>query len=114
SVGRQRHARLEVAAPGPMAPCTLPVEEGGALLALPGGHVVQGRAARDRSAFRTRSCSMPHRIHARPLVLAIFGIVWTALPQSARGQETTRPHIVHIVADDLGWRDVGFHGSPDV
>lgn len=22
-----------------------------------------------------------------------------------------RPHIVHIVADDLGWKDVGYHGS---
>jgi arylsulfatase A-like enzyme len=29
-------------------------------------------------------------------------------------QEPPRPHIVHIVADDLGWRDVGFHGSPDI
>jgi arylsulfatase A-like enzyme len=24
---------------------------------------------------------------------------------------SARPHIVHIVADDLGWKDVGFHGS---
>src|SRR5689334_10775287 len=22
-----------------------------------------------------------------------------------------RPHIVYVVADDLGWKDVGFHGS---
>src|SRR3954454_20274046 len=26
-------------------------------------------------------------------------------------QNTPRPHIVYIVADDLGWKDVGFHGS---
>lgn len=29
-------------------------------------------------------------------------------------QKAPRPHIVHIVADDLGWRDIGFHGSPEV
>jgi arylsulfatase A-like enzyme len=25
-----------------------------------------------------------------------------------------RPHIVHIVADDLGWKDVGFNGCADI
>jgi arylsulfatase A-like enzyme len=25
-----------------------------------------------------------------------------------------RPHIIHIVADDLGWKDVGFNGSTDI
>src|SRR5690349_1671838 len=26
-------------------------------------------------------------------------------------QAAPRPHIVYIVADDLGWKDVGYHGS---
>lgn len=25
---------------------------------------------------------------------------------------TERPHIIYILADDLGWKDVGYHGSP--
>jgi len=35
--------------------------------------------------------------------------------KSATGEVTARqPNIVHIVADDLGWKDVGFNGATDI
>jgi arylsulfatase A-like enzyme len=40
---------------------------------------------------------------------AIAGLSLLADP--ARAQETGRPHILYIVADDLGFADVGFKGS---
>ena len=32
----------------------------------------------------------------------------------AAAQAADRPNIVHIVADDLGWKDVGFNGCTDI
>ena len=37
-----------------------------------------------------------------------------ALGSSATNAAPARPHIVHIVADDLGWKDVGFNGCTDI
>jgi len=41
--------------------------------------------------------------------LALSSVHWNA------GQAApAKPHILHIVADDLGWRDVGFNGCTDI
>ncbi|MEC9372242.1 MAG: arylsulfatase [Planctomycetota bacterium] len=52
----------------------------------------------------------------RPL-LSVFMLVCALLPAGdalAQDAPALRPHIVHIVADDLGWKDVGFNGSADI
>jgi arylsulfatase A-like enzyme len=49
---------------------------------------------------------------AAAAVVVAGGCLALLLAPRASGQENTpaRPHIVHIVADDLGWGDVGYHG----
>ncbi|XP_023720420.1 arylsulfatase B-like isoform X1 [Cryptotermes secundus] len=46
----------------------------------------------------------------------MFARWWCVLSliSSVLGMNQTRPHIIFILADDLGWNDVGFHGSDQV
>ncbi|CAG0894733.1 unnamed protein product [Darwinula stevensoni] len=53
-------------------------------------------------AFVAPPCSM--------LFACVVFLVLASLVTSAQVQ----PHIILIVADDLGWRDVGFHGSSEI
>ncbi len=49
-----------------------------------------------------------------PIVLFVTVLLWNLLSSSLAAEEEQRkykPHILYIVADDLGWKDVGFHGS---
>jgi len=44
-------------------------------------------------------------------VLAVSAVSLGWMPLAAAQPVAPRPHIVHIVSDDHGWKDVGFHGS---
>jgi arylsulfatase A-like enzyme len=47
----------------------------------------------------------------RNLLLTVLATTSLALTSVAAGKQ---PNIVHIVADDLGWKDVGFNGCEDI
>lgn len=47
-------------------------------------------------------------------VLIMLGSMLTPCAAQAQDIAPLRPHIVHIVADDLGWKDVGFNGAEDL
>jgi arylsulfatase A-like enzyme len=47
-------------------------------------------------------------------LLRILSMVILATPIAAFRADAAPPHIVYIVADDLGWKDAGFQGSPDI
>ncbi len=52
-----------------------------------------------------------HRAPIHAFVVACLIVGGLAWAQSARADEPTPPHIVYIISDDQGWKDVGFHGS---
>ncbi len=57
---------------------------------------------------------MNHLSH--PVVRLLFGLVPFLLTVSAHAETDgkSKPNILHIVADDLGWKDVGFNGCQDI
>ena len=56
---------------------------------------------------------VPRRLPLAVLVIALFAILFSAAPTETRSAEPprSRPNVLFILADDLGWKDVGWHGS---
>ena len=57
---------------------------------------------------------MTKSIFARSLCLLAAGALLLGSAGTAHAQKNKQPNIVHIVADDLGWKDVGFNGATDI
>jgi arylsulfatase A-like enzyme len=52
--------------------------------------------------------------HYWTAALAVTLLQHATVPLTAQEAAPARPNILHIVADDLGWKDVGFNGCADI
>ena len=65
---------------------------------------------------------MNMKIVIRALATCVVAVILLSVLGSANAQANTpstaktagKPNIVHVVADDLGWKDVGFNGAKDI
>lgn len=55
--------------------------------------------------------TMPFLRHLPSLIACLMAML--AAP-STKAADQRPPHILHIVADDLGWKDTGFNGCTDI
>ena len=53
-----------------------------------------------------------HREYRRPSLVAVLTLI--SLMNARAAEPVKKPNIVYIVADDLGWKDVGFNGCTDI
>lgn len=78
-----------------------------------GGSPVYVLAREPRSARRLAADARFERL-AEPGGVAVFRLRPAETPAASTGEppvDTGRPHVVVVVADDLGWGDVGYHGG---
>ena len=62
-------------------------------------------------ADRFHPTEREHRRTLRGLALLVLASFLSSFVDSTAAAAAPRPHILYIVSDDQGWKDVGYHGS---
>src|SRR5262245_44825729 len=65
--------------------------------------------SKNNNEFNRRRLSM--RLMRKSVVGAAMALIFLGIGCLTAGALTNNPNIIYMVADDLGWKDVGFHGS---